>query len=337
MKKFFIATLVVVAMAIAGTLIWLYTLEGNYKVERNITINKASEEVFDLIVDFNKWGTWSPWLCMEPGARVEVSGSGFELDNEYRWEGELVGSGVIKHTEIVPRNYIKQEIRFIKPFESSSLVYWNFKIINDSVTNVTWGMQGEMPFLFRFMTKMMEPMVGMDYERGLKMIKDYAEKGYVASDIKIDGIVDCPSFKYVGEKVACELDEVGSTMPKVFGNLKTMADERGLDYNRALSLYHEFDFFTKKCVYTAAVPVMGEVTVPEPWYQGEIPSVKAVKITFKGDYEHLGNAWSAGMSYMQVHKLSESKEVVPFEVYINDPKVVADERQWVTEVYMPIK
>jgi len=337
MKKFFISLLVILVVAIAAALVWLSTIDGNYDVKRSISVNKSNQEVFSLIQDFNKWTTWSPWLCMEPDAKVEISGSGTELNDTYYWEGKIVGSGIISHSEIVPLKNITQELKFMKPYESISTVYWNFESINDSTTEVTWGMKGKMPFLLRFMTKMMEPMIGMDYVRGLKMIKDYAEKGYVASDVTINGIVETSSYKFIGKKVACNMDEVGVSMSDAFDGLREFADSSNIKYESALSLYHKFDFMTSECEYTAALPIQQEVSIKEPYYQGKIPVVKALKITFKGDYEHLGNAWSAGMSYMQANKLKDNSTVAPFEVYITDPQNEKDERKWVTEVYMPIK
>ncbi len=337
MKKILIAIAVILVVAVAAALVWLSTIDGNYNVKRTITVDKPTSVVFDLVQDFNKWTIWSPWLCLEPDAKVEVSGTGMEVNDTYFWEGKIVGSGIISHTTIVPMDSLVQDIKFLKPFESKSIVYWNFTSVDDSTTSVTWGMKGEMPFLLRFMTKMMEPMVGMDYERGLKMIKDYAEKGYVASEVSIDGIVETPSFKFIGKKTACEMKEVGTSMSADFGDIREWADNNNIAYKTALSIYHKFDFMTGECEYTAALPVRADVSIGEDYYEGEIPIVKALKITFKGDYEHLGNAWAAGMSYMQANKLEENKEVAPFEVYITDPQKEADERNWITEVYIPIK
>ncbi len=337
MKKILISIAVILVVAVVAGLIWLSTLEGNYDVKRSITVNKSNQDVFNIVQDFNKWTIWSPWLCMEPDAKVEVSGTGKEVNDTYFWDGKIVGSGIISHSEIVSLKSLVQEIKFIKPYESKSTVYWNFESINDSTTTVTWGMRGEMPFLLRFMTKMMEPMIGMDYERGLKMIKDFAEKGYVASEVSIDGIKETSPYKYIGKKIECDMDEVGESMSKAFSDLRKYAEDNNIKYDKAFSVYHKFDFTTSECEYTAALPITESISVTDPYYLGEIPKVNALKITFKGDYKHVGNAWSAGMGYMQANKLKENGSVAPFEVYITDPQEESDEREWITEVYMPIK
>jgi effector-binding domain-containing protein len=338
MKKFFLIILVILVLGIVAALIWLSTLDGNYHVKRNITFHKSVTEVFEMAHNFNKWTSWSPWLCIEPSAQVQVSGTGKDLNDKYSWQGELVGEGIIEHKKIDYLKGIEQEITFLKPMESHASVYWEFDTLNDSMTTVTWGMTGEMPFLLRFMTKMMEPWIGMDYERGLKMMKDMVEKGYVASNVEIIGLVDAPAIKFVGEKVNCSLNDLGDSMQEVFPRLSEKAAEKSLVFDTAMSIYHEYDFVKRTCGYTAAIiPLSGQEELGAPYYADEIPAVKALKIKFTGDYEHIGNAWAAGMSYMRTYKISENKDVASYEVYITGSNQESDERKWVTEVYMPVK
>jgi len=46
-------------------------------------------------------------------------------------------------------------------------------------TKVTWTMNGCVPIFLFFMIGMMKAWIGMDYERGLMMLKELAEKGKV--------------------------------------------------------------------------------------------------------------------------------------------------------------
>ncbi|MGQ1787883.1 MULTISPECIES: SRPBCC family protein [unclassified Saccharicrinis] len=337
MKKFLITILVVVIVALGAAAIWLATLEGAYDVKRSITVNSSNAEVFDLVQDFNNWTAWSPWLCMEPDAKVDVTGHGNTVNDTYTWAGELVGEGTISHTKIEAGKSIEQDIVFKQPMESSSFVYWEFSSLNDSTTKLTWGMKGEMPFYLRFMTKMMEPWIGMDYERGLKMIKELAEKGYVASNVEIIGIVDAPAINYVGQKVACNMDDVESNMKSSFSALSSYAMDHSIEFEKALSIYHVFDFITGNIEYSAAVPINEGYEAEEPFYVSKLPTTKALKIKFLGDYKHIGNAWAAGMTYTRTHKIKENKDIPPYEMYLNSPMEEPDSRKWVTEVYMPVK
>ncbi|SMO66098.1 effector-binding domain-containing protein [Saccharicrinis carchari] len=337
MKKVLIIIAIVLAVVVGSAAIWLWTLEGAYDVKRSITVNKANADVFYLVQDFNEWTSWSPWLCMEPDAKVIITGKGNKVNDQYTWSGELVGEGTITHLKVEPGKSIEQDITFIEPMESSAFVYWEFNSVNDSTTSVTWGMKGEMPFFFRFMTKMMEPLIGMDYERGLKMLKELAEKGYVASKVEIIGIVDAPAIKYMGQKVTCTTDEVSSTMKATFYDLSNYATDKALEHKSALTIYHEFDFIYGNVEYTAAIPFNDEIQVEAPYYVADIPTCKALKIRFLGDYEHIGNAWATGMSYTRTHKIKENKSIAPYELYLNSPVEEPDARKWVTELYMPVE
>ncbi len=336
MKKFLITILVVVFVALGACIIWLATLDGKYDVKRSITINKANSEVFNLVKDFNHWKEWSPWLCMEPDAKVKITGNGMTVGDTYSWEGELLGQGTMKHLKIETGKIIEQDIAFLKPMKSESFVYWEFKNENDSTTKVTWGMKGEMPFVFRFMTKMMEPMIGMDYDRGLKMLKDLSEKGYIASKVEVIGEVDAPEFKYIGERNSATFDDADEKMKASFMKLSEFASENQLQFDKAMSLYHEFDLIKGYYEYTAALPIKDDIEIKDPFYIGDIAATKALKIKFTGDYEHLGNAWSTGMSYMRTHKLKEKKGIPSYELYLTNPMEELDEKKWVTELYFPI-
>ena len=337
MKKFLITILVVVVVAVGAMMVWLATLDGAFNVERSITVNKPNADVYALVQDFNHWESWSPWLCMEPEAKVEVTGSGKAVGDEYSWKGELVGSGTIKHVKTVEGKSIEQDIVFNEPMTTSSFVYWEFESINDSTTKVTWGMKGEMPFFLRFMTKMMDPMVGMDYERGLKMIKDKAEIGYVASKIEIVGFVDAQEFSYMGERVECGFDELDKVMEPALTKVTKYGMSNLINFDRALTVYHDFDFMKQSCDITMAIPIKDTSMVAPQFEGGVIPQSKALKIKFTGDYKHVGNAWATAMTYTRTHKIKENKTVPSYEVYLTNPQTEPDPRKWITEVYIPVK
>jgi len=52
-------------------------------------------------------------------------------------------------------------------------------------TRVTWSMQSSLPFFLFFMRKSFENFVGMDYDRGLRMLKEQLESGKISSRIDL--------------------------------------------------------------------------------------------------------------------------------------------------------
>lgn len=329
--------LIVIGTIVLGLIIWLAFIDGSYYVTRSTELNVSKEKAFELISDFKSWKSWSPWLCMEPNAKVNITNGGTGVGACNSWVGELVGSGEIEHTKIKTNQSIDQEIRFIKPFKSRSDVFWKFEG-NDNSSIVTWGMKGKMPFFFKFMAKNMEPWIGMDYERGLKMIKDLLENEQINSSIKIDGQSIIPATHFIGLKAQCPMNEVGESMKNTFNTLNEYSEKQQIESTKALSVYHDFNFTKPNCEYSAGICIAEASPVNHnQLYNGHISEQKAIKVTFTGDYKHLGNAWSAAYAYARYKKLKVKKSIDPVEFYLNDPKQETDPAKWETEVYLPIK
>ncbi|MEW8586190.1 MAG: hypothetical protein AB2531_10545, partial [Candidatus Thiodiazotropha sp.] len=65
--------LIVIAIIVAIPLIYLATLDGNYKVRRSLAIAASQKNLFDKIRDFSSWSDWSPWLMHEPETALAFS------------------------------------------------------------------------------------------------------------------------------------------------------------------------------------------------------------------------------------------------------------------------
>lgn len=338
MKKVLLSIFALLGLIAIGAVIWLSTLDGKIEVEKSTTIDKPISEAYETVVDFNSWAQWSPWLCIEPSAEVNITNDGINTGDIYAWGGEIVGAGEIEHKALTSNKYIEQQIRFTKPYESTSKVYWKFEAITDSTTKVSWGMHGEMPFFLRFMAKQMEPWIGMDYDRGLLMLKDLIETGSVNTELTINGVDAFEGFTFVGKKEVCPMEDISTSMTETFGVLDELCSTDKLTFDKAITIYHNFDFTSPDCEYTSGIPVKEDYKPSsDEFYIGSIPTTKVVKVTLKGHYQYLGNAWSAAYMYLNHKKLKPNNEVDVFEVYLTDPNKEPDSTKWITEVYLPVK
>lgn len=119
-----------------------------FTVNRSINIDKPVEDVFSAIADFNTWKAWSPWLCQEPEARVDIAGTPGSIGHEQRWAGERIGSGHMQLAKSNPNKKLEYDLNFVKPWKSKSAVVFDFSE-NDAKTEVDWHMSGTVPaFLF---------------------------------------------------------------------------------------------------------------------------------------------------------------------------------------------
>ena len=158
-----------------------------YHVSRSIIINLPIEKVRDSLIDFRQWPTWSPWLIMEPESKLTYSTNQSVVSAGYDWEGELTGKGVMKLLQIAD-DKLDMDLQFIKPFKSSAKVTFELEEPRKNVTKVTWNMYSKLPFFLFWMVNKIKIYIGMDFERGLKMLKDFLETGAVPSAVKIEGI-----------------------------------------------------------------------------------------------------------------------------------------------------
>jgi effector-binding domain-containing protein len=337
MKKALIIILVTIGLIAAIGVGYLASLEGKYKVSRSIDINATPQQVADVVADFNTWPSWSPWLCLEPTAEVKISGKGNQIGSIMSWKGDMIGAGEMEHLTIDSAASITQEIRFIEPFKSKSNIAFSFSPQAKGVT-VTWEMTGEMPFLFRFLTKQMVPLIGNDYDRGLKMLKEYIEKGSVASSVKIKGQEQFNGLTYIGKSEICETAMVGEKMKQTFYEVSNWLVASSTFPEEGISIYKQFDLSSTMCDYTSGYKLSDTAkNFPYPGAKVDsIPAGKVVKVIFHGDYQHLGNAWSAAYMYLQHNSIEADPKRYPFEIYLNDPAFFPNPADWVTEVYIPV-
>ncbi|MEO8498288.1 MAG: SRPBCC family protein [Planctomycetota bacterium] len=307
-----------------------------YHVYRSIQIAATPQKVFDTVADFGTWTKWSPWLCSEPTAEVKVTEDASSVGSIYSWKGEIVGQGEIEHRKLSPGRLIDEEIRFVKPFKSRSDVAFEMEPAGNG-TKLTWHMRGALPWFMFWMKPMMESFIGMDYERGLKMLKEWIETGRILSKTEIRGVELVGPLRVAGVRKSCHLREIGPSMDAAFAEAKRKLTDKHLPTNgEMISVYHDFNLKTQIFDYTTGFVIPETAAaVSSELSSWSLAPTKALRVDHVGSYDHLGNAWSAANQFVRYKKFKQSKAGA-FEIYKNDPKETspADLR---TEIYLPLK
>lgn len=307
-----------------------------YHVQRSIQINDTPENVFQKVADYSTWTTWSPWLCAEPDAQVTVTDNSSSVGAVYSWKGEVVGQGEIEHQRLDPGRRIEDEIRFVKPFKSRSNVYFDLEPSGDG-TKITWHMQGSLPWFLFWMVGQMEVFIGMDYERGLKMLKEWIETGTVLSETKIHGIQPVGPLKMAGVRRTCSIKEIGPSMEQDYAKVKDVWCQHDLPTGGdGISVYHKCDMKAMTFDYTCGFIIPDSFdSVPAELVTWSMPSCKALHVEHTGSYDNVANGWSAAHQYARYRKLKQSK-IGTFELYKNDPDETPS-AELLTEIYLPLK
>ncbi len=304
-----------------------------FHVEKSILIDAPLSKVYKCISDLNHWNKWSPWLVLEPEARFKVAEDG----KSYSWEGDRVGSGEMKILSEEENQSVDFDLHFLKPWKSQADI--RFELSEEAgKSKVTWFMDSKLPFFLFFMKKMMVAMLGMDFDRGLKMLQDYAKEDQVYSHLDFKGETNYPGCTYIGITRGVAMDDMGQSMEKDFGTLmEFMADKTDKISNEPISIYHKWELVKGIANYTAAIPV-SEVPdgLPVGVVTGKIPETKIYKLRHTGKYDHLGNPWSAMMMMQRAKVFKQKKDIHPFESYVNSP-ADTDPKQLIADVNFPIK
>lgn len=300
-------------------------------VSKSITINAPKEKIKTFLSDFHNWKNWSPWLICEPEAKLDYQKDG----KYYKWEGKRVGVGemtVLKEYD----SEIDYDLTFLKPWKSKAKV--NFKLTDvEGGTEVKWLMDSSLPFFMFWMKKSMETYIGMDYDRGLKMLKEEIEEGKIHSEIEFVGKTNFEGCNYIGIKTDTAFSKMDKAMEKDFTALHTYLKNNNVEtVGVPFSEYQKFNVVKDKVVYVAGVPVKEKPeNLPENFFYASLPKSNMETVRHKGKYDHLGNAWSAVMMMERNKEFKKNKKGYPVEMYLNDPTETPSD-QLIVDINMPI-
>ena len=169
---------IILAVLIAGILIFAATRPDTFRIERSTTINAPPEKIYPNINGFHPWEAWSPWEKIDPAVKRSYSGADSGKGAVYAWQGNKdIGQGRMEIVESTPSSNVVIKIDFIKPFEAHNTIEFTLERQGDGA-KVTQAMYGPSPFVSKLMGLFcsMDKMVGQKFEEGLASLKVIAEK-----------------------------------------------------------------------------------------------------------------------------------------------------------------
>ena len=152
-------------------------MSDTYTVQRSATLAAPPAEIYPHIVDFHKWGAWSPWDELDPEMHKTFSGPDSGVGAFYSWAGNRkVGEGSMEIKGVEEPSSVKIALEFFKPFKARNKTEFTLQPVGDG-TEVTWTMMGRKTLMTRIMGifRSMDAMVGPDFEKGLSRLKNVVE------------------------------------------------------------------------------------------------------------------------------------------------------------------
>ena len=178
--KIFIGIIIVLAGIIILFLVIGLLIRKDYSVGKDVVVNKSKTTVFDFLKLLKNQNKFSVWSSIDPNMKTEFRGTDGTIGFISAWESDNknVGKGEQEILKIMDGERIDYEIRFIKPFASTSKAYISTTTVNDYQTKVHWEFTGKMKYPTNLMLLFMnmEKMVGGDLDKGLQNLKSVLEK-----------------------------------------------------------------------------------------------------------------------------------------------------------------
>ncbi|MDR3388038.1 MAG: SRPBCC family protein [Rudaea sp.] len=327
----FLAGVVVLLVAIA------FFLPKSAHVERSITIERPSSQVFAVLNGFRRFNDWSPWFDLDPHAAYTFSGPAVGVGAKLSWVGNKdVGSGSQEIVESKPGELVKTALDFGDMGKSTGTIHLTSAALG---TQVTWafdtGFNGKL--IERYFGLMMDSMIGKDYDKGLIKLKSLVE-GLPAADITgVQGeevARAAGKIYFVGASSGTDAESAKAVLTEAYGKIGGFIRANGIAMQGApMTITTSYDASGWK--FDAAVPVDRNDVVPTGDIQAATTYAgKAVQFLHVGPYDRIGDttrkayAWLAAQGYKPRDRLIEE--------YISDPgNTPADQLQ--TRLVVPVE
>ncbi|MEM9601893.1 MAG: SRPBCC family protein [Pseudomonadota bacterium] len=308
-----------------------------YEVRRSIQINATADAVRALISDFRRWPDWSPWTIQEPDCALRYHGEAHAVGSRFEWDGERIGAGSIALVSATD-TALQCDLNFTRPFKSQADVQFHIEPLGDTQCKVSWDMHSQMPFFLFFLIPNIRLYIGMDYERGLKMLKELAETGQVASAVGFQGEHALESVAYLGTEVELPLKAIPEAMAKHYPAIAALIDAEKLGVAGAPFCNNlEVDMKADRHRMVIGIPIESHAPRSVGAYAtGVRPGYRCARFDHTGAYEHLGNAWATAMGWLKHTKRKAHAASVGIEVYLDDPASTPRD-QLKTALYIPLK
>jgi len=169
--------IIAVGVLVVALLAFAARRPDTFVVQRSVAIKASPETVYPLISDWHNFLVWSRFekeTAMKRAFKGAASGRGAI----YEWDGNnKVGAGRIEITEAIAPSRLVMQLDMIRPMKAQNTVEFTLAA-KSGTTDVTWAMNGRVPFLGKLMSLIMncDKMVGSQFEEGLAKLKGVAEK-----------------------------------------------------------------------------------------------------------------------------------------------------------------
>jgi hypothetical protein len=313
------------------------TLMPSWNVARSIEIAAGVSQVYELIADFNTWTSWSPWLVADPKATVQISDVPNGVGSKYHWKGDILGEGELEHLKLQTNTQILTDLRFISPMKSVCKTGFELRGLGEK-TLLTWKIDGSLPWFLFWLKPSIIQMIGDDYQRGLLMIRELAERGKISSQVESLGTESFASLRIAGIEARTSLFEFDQSVEQLRNRLDQEYREEGLPLEGLLvSVLKRTNTGPQGIEYLLGRAIPDSLILPthSKLIEWRYPACKAFHIRHLGSHEHFPNALAVAERLAKHQRLKLDRRF-KFGIHTTvTPQFPGDALQ--TDLYLPLR
>lgn len=339
--KIFKYIFILLLIIIIGGSIFFSLKDGSYDITEKRTIDAPAEVIYEQIEDFKQWDNWNPWLEDEnitSTMGTQTRGvDGYYTFTDDNGNGKMTIKGLDPNTSVLMDMYYDNGMT-----DSTSEVTMNLNEVENG-TEVVWNIKGEQGLLDKVMSAVfgfnMEEEISPKYEQGLKNLEQVVKEKMNVYSINVDGIIETGGGYFLYMSTSSKLNNVAQLKSQMLQNIMSYMQRNNIDlYGMPKIIYETIDPSNNSTIFSAAVPVQNrEITATGSNILSSYQEpTKAVKVTLKGAYEHLNEAWKKGEEFIAQNGLLRS-DLPVYEIYKTDPDLTANPANYLTEIYFPIQ
>ncbi|MDB5199948.1 MAG: polyketide cyclase, partial [Chitinophagaceae bacterium] len=120
-KKILLGIVILIVLLLVVALF----VSKEYSVEREVTINKPKQEVFDYVKILKNQDQYNVWVMKDPNVKRDYNGTDGTVGFITTWESKKndVGKGEQEIKNVTVNNKIESEVRFEKPMKGVANVF----------------------------------------------------------------------------------------------------------------------------------------------------------------------------------------------------------------------
>lgn len=334
--KYIIFLLLIVFIGLA---IYIAVQPNSFEVKRTRIIESPAHVVYNNVIDFKNWKSWSPWVEKDPETVITLGEQTNGIGGSYTWI-DKDGKGRMKTIETIENVSIDQELQF-GDFEPSK-IHWDFNTNEDGKTEVIWKMNSEkIPFMFKAYATFsggFDKMIGPDFERGLEKLDSIIVASMKVYSINVIGITKHGGGFYIYNTTSCKIDDLKNKMLTMLPQVVNYSIDNNITMaGSPFVIYHKWDEENNAVIFSSCIPTTSQVTTTESEIlTGQLEPFKAVKTILKGDYQNLEKAWNSTFKYIETNNLFPTETGPMLEVYLTDPSIEPNPANWVTDIYIAV-